>query len=442
MTFFLEKSFKTDDAYNGKDAQLLIYKNKYQVVILDLDIQNHSSFEVLRYIKLNSPDIKIIVTVKDALRITEIGITEFELKKLGASELLTKPFLPEFLLKTIENNYQIESWRDIKSNTDSKEAEEVKAGDEEFTRIKFENFFSGTTTIYDHYIRLGKNKFVKILHEGESFDSSRLAKYRDADLDYLYFKTTDRLTYINFTNELLKKIIGKKSTTIEKKVKFTQSVVDKYLEQVFSSGLRPSLVDEGKKVCENMYHLIEREPELNKFMKTYEEFNSMAYGHLFLVSFFSIITCKNMDWASSRTIEVVALGGLLHDIGKLKLPPSMRDKRPAQMNDDERKLYESHPKLGATMLNNFPSIPESVKQIVYQHHEWADGKGFPNNLNSIKIYPPAKIVILNNEYTTFITDKKLAPLAGLKEFIKDKSLLPKFDPTTMKALISGFMKDK
>lgn len=441
-SFLCEKLFNVDISDNGKTTQLFVYKNKYQVAVLDFDLKNHTSLEVLRYIKLNAPEIKVIFTVKSRQRLKEFDITDGELKRLGASDVLFKPLKPEDIFKSIEGEYKIESWKDVKNSNEVKEAEEVRARDDEFTRIKFENFFSGSTTIYDHYIRLSKNKFVKILHQGESFDSSRLKKFSLSNLEYLYFKTEDRATYINYTTQLLKKIIGTETGTIEKKVKYANSVVEKYLEQIYTSGIKPSLIEEGKGICENMFNLIQKEPELSNIFNSYEDYDPPAFAHLFLTSFFSTLTCKNIDWAGKRTIEVIALGALLHDIGKVKLPPTMRDKDLAKMSQKEIELYKTHPKLGVDILSKFSSIPEPVKQIVYQHHEYVNGEGFPNKLSGSKIYPLAKVVSLCDSFSSFLVREKLAPLPGIKEFLKDKSTLAKFDPLVMKALVTGFLKDK
>jgi putative nucleotidyltransferase with HDIG domain len=437
-TFFEHRPYEIHTAANGKDAQLLAYKHKFQIAIIDLDVKNHTAFELLRYLQINTPATKILLTLKNKKRLLDFDITESDLRRFGASEIFIKPISLPKLLKCIEVDSQFESWRDIKMNTEEKEALEVKAQDQEFTRIKFKGFFSGSTTIYDHYIRLGKNQYVKILHQGESFEASRLKQYQDANLDFLYFKTSDRLTYINFTNEKLQKILGTSASTIEKKIILTQSVVEKYLEQVFDCGIHSNVYEEGKKICENMLALIEKEPELHIFLKRYEEYDSIAYGHLFLVSFFSIVTCKNLDWATTRTVEAVALGALLHDIGKLKLPLHLREKELKAMKESELKSFQEHPRLGVEMLANYSFIPQSVLQIIYQHHELSDGSGFPNQLNSLKIYPLAKIVSLNDAYTHFYTSRKLSPLAGLKAFLQDRSNLSSFDIATIKALVTGF----
>lgn len=178
-TFLEQKSYKVDSAINGKDCQLKIYKNKYIVAVLDVETKDHSGFEVLKYIRLTAPSVKVILTVKSKKLLEELGIDEEGIKKLGASDVLVKPFALDALLKSIEGANQLESWKDIKASASQREEEVVDARDADFTRIKIEDFYSGNTTIFDCYIRLSENNYVKILHKGHFFEESRIEKYSE-----------------------------------------------------------------------------------------------------------------------------------------------------------------------------------------------------------------------------------------------------------------------
>lgn len=441
LKFLTEKSFEIAICSNGKECQLNIYKQEYDALLLDIDTQNHSGLEVLRYMRLNYPRIKVILTFKDKERFTEIGFSREDLRKLGAGDILVRPCTLEALLKSIEGENQFESWKKVIDTGQVQEAQEVTAVDEEFTRIKMETFYSGNTTIFDHYIRIGTNKYVKILHKGDFFDESRLKEYsQDKKIEFLYFKTKDRSTYVNFINQVLEKMISTNKESSTQKLKMTKNVTEKYLEEIYTLGLKPQLIDEGKAICENMYKLIQRDKGLADVLKLYEDYDPPAYAHLFLVSFLSIVISKNLDWTSARTIEMSSMAGLLHDIGKLKLPPSMRDKIPAEMDDDELALYRQHPLLGLEMLQKYPLITEPVKQIVYQHHEYINGTGFPNGLNGNKIYPLAKIVCVANDFSDLLIQKKLTPIQGLKEFIVERNTIMKYDPLIIKSLVAGFLR--
>jgi len=442
-SFFETKSYIAHQATNGKDCQLKTYNNKYLAVILDMDTSYHSGLEVLRYLRLNAPSIKVILTLKNKKRLESLELDKKDLRKLGASDIIIKPYSMEMLLASIEGAYQFESWKKIKSSDSQQNEEEINTDDEDFTRLKIQDFYSGNTTIFDHYIRLSQNKYIKILHKGDVFEKSRIEKYEfEKKVEYLYFKTTDRAIYINFINQVLEKMIKSIDKNTSEKVKITKNLTEKYIEEVYTVGLKPQLIHEGKQICENMYNLIQKNTDLSKIMAEYEEKSPSSFSHLFLVSFFAGISCKNLEWSSKRTVELIVFGSLLHDIGKLKLPESISRIKFDQLDKNQLEIYKEHPKIGAEMLQTYPIIKEPIRQIVYQHHEYVNGEGFPNGLTGMKIYPLAKVVSFADELATILVKDKITPLEGLREIIPDRERITKFDPLVVKAMVKGFIPEK
>jgi len=441
--FLLEKGQKSEIVTTGKDCQLKIYKNKYSSVIIDIDTQDHPGLSVLKFIRLNYPGLKIILTFKGQERFKEINLSKEDLKKLGINNYLVKPYNLEKLVSAIEGENPFDAWKKVSASPETKGEKEVSAKDQDFTRIKIDNFLSGNVTIFDHFIRLGPNKFVKVLHKGESFDSSQIEKYsKNEKVEFLYFKNKDRVLYINYINQVLEKTISESGMKTETVIKTLRSVTDKYIEEIYTIGLKPQLLEEGQKICQNMYNVIQKNKDLAQIMRQYEEYDPPAYAHLFLVSFFSSIIIKNLEWASFRTAEIVSMAGLVHDIGKLKLPIELREMLPEKMNPQQKLLYMKHPLWGAEMLQKCGNIPEPIIQIVYQHHECVNGKGFPNELTGTKIYPLAKVVALADDFSKLLIQNKVSPLEGLKMFIPDKERTLQFDSMAIKSLVTGFIKDR
>lgn len=429
---------------NGKDCQLKAYKDDVDAVILDLATSQNTALEVLKYLKLNYPRVKIVFTVANHKKLADLGLDKDGLKHLGVSEVLIKPYSLDVLLKSIENDPGLASWKSaIGTETVSAgEEKEINARDEEFTHVKISEFCSGNHAIFDHYIRLSAGKFLKILHKGEKLDRERLRHYvEDKKVEFLYFKTKDRGTYVNFINEVLQKAINSGHST-GNEVKLVRSAAEKYVDEVYTAGLKPQLIEEGIKMCHNIYQLIQKDARLTDTLAQYIEYDPPVQTHLFLTSFFSTLICKSLDWTTIRTVEIIAMASLLHDIGKLKFPPVLRQIAPAAMNEEQRKIYQQHPLWGVQLLEKSPLISEAIKQTVYQHHETIDGEGFPNRLSGNRIYPMAKIVGLANWYSNILINNKISPLEGLRKMLEDETFAQKYEPQIVKALFMGFAKEK
>ncbi len=441
--YLTKNSFEVDIVYTGKDCQLKVYRNKFLAVIIDIETKNHSALEVLKYLRLNAPSVKVILTVTNRKKLEELELSKDELRKIGASDILIKPYSLESLLESIEGANQFEAWKEVKASGTQRDEEEIEADDDDFTRIKIENFFSGNTTIFDHYIRLARNKYVKILHKGDFFEKSRLKKYaKEKEVTHLYFRTKERAAYVNFINQLMEKMNKSKVNNLEKKFKTAQTLAEKYIEEIHTVGLKPQLIEEGKKLCNNIYNMVRKDKALAKLLAHYEESDPPAYSHLFLVSFIASVTCQNLEWSTQRTVEMIAFGSFLHDIGMLKLPPDIKEIEQESMTVEQLIKFKQHPVLGFEMLQKYPLVPEPVRQITYQHHEFINGAGFPHGITGIKIYPLAKVVSLADGFADYISIKKTSPIAGLKELIQDRNEIAKYDPLIVKALAKSFIKEK
>lgn len=163
------------------------------------------------------------------------------------------------------------------------------------------------------------------------------------------------------------------------------------------------------------------------------------FSESFLVSFFSTVICRDLDWVGVKTIDALALGALLHDIGMVQLPPSLVERDKALLTDEERAHYHTHPALGVEAIKNVRGITPAVLDIILQHHESVDTSGFPKKLSGNRIFPLAKIVGLADGFTSFIKEKEMAPVDCLKEFISTPSIISKYDPQLVKNLIKGMI---
>ncbi len=92
----------------------------------------------------------------------------------------------------------------------------------------------------------------------------------------------------------------------------------------------------------------------------------------------------------------LGLGALLHDIGKLELPDRLRW-RNDQLPAAERRLFQSHVAHGVVLAKKM-ELPTAVIDVIAQHHEYANGSGYPQGLKGEQITPSARIVALVNQY--------------------------------------------
>jgi putative nucleotidyltransferase with HDIG domain len=112
-------------------------------------------------------------------------------------------------------------------------------------------------------------------------------------------------------------------------------------------------------------------------------------GHSERVSALSVRIARQMALEAGE-VEVIRLGALLHDVGKIGVPDSVLSK-PGALTADEFEQIKRHPVLGARILREVPFLAPHLP-IVELHHERPDGKGYPHGLEGTGIPLPARIV--------------------------------------------------
>lgn len=439
---FLEaQMYEVQAVANGRDAQLSLYNDKFFAVIMNYDVQNHSCMQVLKFIKTNYTNQRVIIVVNDKGLVESGVVSEEKLQKIGVAEIAVKPFEVPYLKELLEGH---QSLGDLLAGVPKKEGmsdeTEVSMTDENFSKIKIDEFYSSQAVLFDIYIKLNDNKYLKILHTGDTFSKERIDKYKnDKKVDSLYFHNSDRRKFIQYNNFLAKKLIDNKAVPALNKVNQLKNVSEKYIEEAFTVGIKPQVIDQGKEVCENIYNMIENQNDLFQVLRSFQNFDPTAYAHSFLVTLYSTAIIKQFEWQSKTTIETTAMACMFHDIGKMLLPKDLANMKASEMNEEQLELYKKHPELGLQLIESSRAINNSIKQIILQHHEAYDGSGFPHQKKGNKILTLANIVCLVDDFVHIMIDQKLQPTEALRKILTNKDGIKRYNAILIEKFINVFV---
>jgi HD-GYP domain-containing protein (c-di-GMP phosphodiesterase class II) len=100
----------------------------------------------------------------------------------------------------------------------------------------------------------------------------------------------------------------------------------------------------------------------------------------------------------------LAVGGLLHDIGKLAVPLDILQK-PASLTDGEFAAIKRHPADGRRLLDELGGFPEAVRRLVSDHHERLDGRGYPAGLTAAELPLETRILAVCDVYDALVSHR-------------------------------------
>jgi len=101
-------------------------------------------------------------------------------------------------------------------------------------------------------------------------------------------------------------------------------------------------------------------------------------------------------------LRALAIGGLLHDIGKLSVPERIL-KKPAALDEDEFAVIKRHPQWGIKLLRELGGFTAPVQELVHSHHERLDGTGYPRGLDACSIGLDTRILTVCDVYDALLS---------------------------------------
>lgn len=172
-------------------------------------------------------------------------------------------------------------------------------------------------------------------------------------------------------------------------------------------------------VKEMLEHMSEVElPELA--LVSAGESDSSITQHGISVAVVALMIAKTLNLNVSDMRDI-ALGCLYHDIGKLKVPDSIRRKK-GELTEHEVNFMKMHPNYGYDMISKSGLFSEQVLNIILHHHEFIDGSGYPNGLKGDKIPLTTQIVSLANDFDRQLWAENVrSPQVALGYLFKNRS---------------------
>jgi putative nucleotidyltransferase with HDIG domain len=144
-------------------------------------------------------------------------------------------------------------------------------------------------------------------------------------------------------------------------------------------------------------------PRVRALLVSLEEKDRSTERHTRRVSLLAVRVAEQMRLPPA-TLRHLAVGGLLHDIGKLSVPESILGK-PGSLTDEEFAEIKRHPDNGLRLLRTLGGFPEQVHRLVHEHHERLNGSGYPRGIAGPQLGIGPRILAVCDVFDALTSDR-------------------------------------
>jgi putative nucleotidyltransferase with HDIG domain len=159
---------------------------------------------------------------------------------------------------------------------------------------------------------------------------------------------------------------------------------------------------ESKAVVQHLVKHVSTNPSSMLWLTNLHQKHEHTAQHCLNVSILSIAFGRHLN-LSDEDLNLLGLGAVLHDVGKMRIPKEILDK-PEKLTDEEYAKVKTHAVDGYNVLKLARNVPDQALAIVRSHHERIDGKGYPDGLQGEAVPRLARIVAIADAYDMMTGD--------------------------------------
>ncbi len=264
--------------------------------------------------------------------------------------------------------------------------------------VPISDFITGANVPVDLYVKLFEDKFIMVSKAGQKTDQEQLKTYENKTVEYLWVEKNDYAKFISNNLSIAGVIVKQEHLNSSQKSKVLSQAASGVFKELEEIGMGFEAYSHSKQIVEATVALVDVHKDINELFLGLKDCSDEILRHSLAVSFISVLIAQALKWENKQTIEKLALGALLHDIGLKTLPPELVNKPKVKMSYEETQTFETHSYKGMHLLLSLGIVPDDVIAVVYEHHENAIGQGYPRKLRNLKSHPLAKVVALADEF--------------------------------------------
>lgn len=175
------------------------------------------------------------------------------------------------------------------------------------------------------------------------------------------------------------------------------------IQFIYNSPDSKEAVQATTSIADDLLHAINSNDAIALDISALKTSDEYTFKHSVDVATIAMIVAKQQGH-SEKEIHEIGVTGLLHDIGKTKVPLEILNK-PGRLDDHEFAIMKQHSVYGYQMVRERNEFSPAVCLGVLQHHEKINGSGYPMGVDDSKLSPYARVLAVADIYDALVTER-------------------------------------
>lgn len=244
-----------------------------------------------------------------------------------------------------------------------------------------------------------------------------LATLLESGIETVYVPRDQAEDYQNHLQDNVASIIANDELPLNDRLQFLGDTGRSMLREVFQTGQLDETITKVGELSTYMTSLISENEVVVTELFDVLRHDYHTYTHVYNVASYSLLLAKGLGVSDEKELRDISMGGLLHDLGKLRIPLHILNKK-QRLSDAERAIIQRHPTDGFIELAAREDITESLLMMVYQHHEKLDGSGYPVGVEGDEIHFYAKVCSVVDIFEALTSNRPYRNPASKKEALE------------------------
>jgi HD-GYP domain-containing protein (c-di-GMP phosphodiesterase class II) len=276
---------------------------------------------------------------------------------------------------------------------------------------------------------------------GTELDPQHFAELADAGMEHVYVAKCDFERFSGRLLDSLESFFNKDTVPQTEKFAALQIAVSVEIEHSLRAVDCRTFQSVADRVGRQMVNLLAASDVLPRDLYRIAAHDFNTFTHVTNVASYIVVLAESMGIHDQETLEQLASAAMIHDIGKRFISPGILNKV-GLLDPEERQILESHPQQGYVELCCRPGLEFGQLMMVYQHHEWINGKGYPVRILADEIHPWAKLLSVVNVFDVMTAKRPNRRPAKLEDVLayQENQAGTQFDPEATKCWISVMRK--